>query len=495
MDENKPVRLCGVKDCIFAYIIFLITAVLIDRSYVLSQGTTAFIVTCALGLAVTVYMIVKSQTKHYGGIVFIALSFVFTLPLLLSLNGVIITLSQLFAYVLFSYGIYVFGGRSDGTLLNDDTFLYLIRCLFVVPFVHFASIFKAMFGVIKSKGKHTFLYILAGVAIAIIPTAIVILLLFNGDMAFSMLISKIEIKEDIFEHILKFIVWTVPAACYIFGMAFGSTYGVADKVKRRNTAVVNQILMYSFALPPLAVYAVYFFAQFAYFTSAFANVLPQGLSYADYARMGFIELWFVALINLLIVDFLHYLTKRTDDGKIRIGQKITVILYCVSTLILISTAVARMALYISMYGYTHKRIYTSLFMIFLAIVFIGIILRYFWHKVNLASIIAVSLIVIFGVMTFVDIDAFCAKQNVERYLSGKTETIDIGYFYELSPTAAEYAIPLLDCDDSEVVEYAKLYLNYQKTDLQIQIESGNGNVASHRVYDSIKDLDLETKHK
>ena len=129
------------------------------------------------------------------------------------------------------------------------------------------------------------------------------------------------------------------------------------------------------------------------------------MTYAEYARRGFFELCTVAGINLAVITVAHFIIKQEagkSDGKDQeTKQKAPKTLraefavLCLFTMMLIATAVSKMAMYISYYGLTQLRVYTAWFMLLLFIVFIVVGLRQF-KNFNGARIIIISFVIFFS---------------------------------------------------------------------------------------------------
>ena len=114
---------------------------------------------------------------------------------------------------------------------------------------------------------------------------------------------------------------------------------------------------------------MFFISQAGYFLSAFTNSLPEGFTYADYARRGFFELFAIALINLGVTCFMSLFSKKAGREK-PFALKFYSVMISVFTLILIATAMSKMIMYINRYGLTALRFYTSWFMVLLAMIFV-----------------------------------------------------------------------------------------------------------------------------
>ena len=124
-----------------------------------------------------------------------------------------------------------------------------------------------------------------------------------------------------------------------------------------------------------AVYLVFIVMQINYLFGAFGGSLPDGFSYAEYARRGFFELCRIAAINLAILLAVNTIsrTPRSENRLLRIGNLCIAVL----TLLLLTTAAAKMGLYIAEYGLTIKRVLVTVFLVWIAVVFICVIVQQF----------------------------------------------------------------------------------------------------------------------
>ena len=99
--------------------------------------------------------------------------------------------------------------------------------------------------------------------------------------------------------------------------------------------------------------------------------------------------------------------------------------YSVFTLILLSTAAAKLVLYIDRFGLTTKRVYAAWFMAVLAILFLLIIVKQFVSKIKMIPIGAAVVVAMFGLLSFSGADAFIAEYNIDRYLNGTIKRLDV----------------------------------------------------------------------
>ncbi len=215
--------------------------------------------------------------------------------------------------------------------------------------------------------------VLLGIFIAIPILSIVLTLLgsdgffsdFLGDTADRIAEFFDKFNLDLFEYLNPI---TVLVSLFIYGAMYS-----ADK-KRNTPPAPSQ----SFRFAPatvfktiqiilLAVYVIFVIAQIDGFMHMFIGKLPEGQTYAEVARSGFFELCSVACINGAVMFYSDILTLQSETKK-----RTNLLQYLLTgfTLFLIATAATKMVMYICAYGFTPKRIYTTLFMLLLAVLFV-----------------------------------------------------------------------------------------------------------------------------
>lgn len=120
-----------------------------------------------------------------------------------------------------------------------------------------------------------------------------------------------------------------------------------------------------------ALFAAFVLVQFRYlFGGAELVQATVGLSYAEYARRGFFELVAVAALVLPVLLGLHALLRRESVAEERRFQALAGALI-VLLFVIMASAAQRMRLYVGEYGLTELRLYTTAFMGWLALLFLG----------------------------------------------------------------------------------------------------------------------------
>lgn len=386
----------------------------------------------------------------------IAAIFCFT-PLFCA-NILINLLASLFTALLYLYlGITLSGIEPFGEHFISDLF----RSVMLQPFSCYGDAPKAAGKLLKNKkaGKNVGLAI-AGIIITLPVTLFVMVLLAISDDGFSDLMENIFIRnmpDFEFRYIVEFgfafIVWM-----YLFGALSASVESAAPRyADSRRLRFVPSALGYPAVTPICIFYVIYIAMQFRYFTAAFTGVLPEGFSYSGYARQGFFELCTVAVINLVVIAVLQTFMKRGENDEKTAPLRIYTTAISVFTLFLIASAISKMVLYIKEMGMTPLRVYTSWFMLLLAIVFVLIIASQFTN-IKFWKTAFAAFAVMMGILCFGNIDGMIADYNVTAYETGRLETVDFEVLEELGRPAVRHIERLLDSPDRETYQRARTTL-------------------------------------
>ena len=315
------------------------------------------------------------------------------------------------------------------------------------------SIFSKPDGDKKSVGK-----VMVGLLCAVPVLIVVVPLLLSSDDAFSGMMSRIfNGSSNGFLTVLK-VVFGILSSIIFISYGFSLKFGRLAKVKETKFDGIDNIYIISFLSTISVCYLLYLFSQLAYFFSAFRGFLPDGeITYSQYARKGFFEMCVIAVINLGIV-FLAMLLAKKQNGRVCVGIKTLTTFISVFTLIIIATAISKMVLYINAYGMTVLRIATSSFMLFLAIVFMAVVLRIYLNNINIVKTAVVTAGIIVLLLGTVNVNAVCAQYNYTAYKSQKLESIDVEAMYNLGDEGVPYLTKLACSKNAEVASEAQDFL-------------------------------------
>jgi Domain of unknown function (DUF4173) len=185
-----------------------------------------------------------------------------------------------------------------------------------------------------------------------------------------------------------------------------------------------------------AIFAAFAVAQAIAATGAAGVTLRSaGVTYADYARSGFFQLLWVAGITAVVLILFSRITGLTDRTTKRAFEVLAQIAIAL-TLLIVVVAFQRLSLYEDAYGFTMLRLYSDIFAVWIAVVFLllaadlaGLFQRRRWF-VGAMSISAMAVLLALNVL---NPEAIVVALNVDHAQS--THKIDAQYFAELSSDA------------------------------------------------------------
>lgn len=333
----------------------------------------------------------------------------------------------LFLHVMGVYWVLTISkNRIDGCL-NENGLRDIVRGLFILPFANFIRIVSVLIGgfttcirrlkVHKKEKSTVALQILIGIGVSI-PVLILVLpalaaadenfRVFTGDFALwcvEMWLSFCSIFS-FSEILVNFVLLAI--GCYLFGLFYGAFHTQPPKPWEKTELPVAILLTFSTVI--CGVYLLFFAVKFVgTFTVLFSQ--NPDVVYSDFARQGFFELCFIAAINFC----LFYGVKSFASGENK-WVKAALTLLGTETLLFILLAFSKMSLYISVYGFTFKRVFTSWFMGVLFFTFI-LLIRNVWKKCE-----AIRSAVIFGAVTFL----LLAYSNVDFWIIRLNVLMQVG---------------------------------------------------------------------
>lgn len=502
----KPARDYSAAECVFAWLCLLAGYWFCRAFPVWTKPLGGFAVIALLFIATTVVLLRRGSKPGWCVVPAAVSAVVIAASLILITNGFLRFLAYTYAIILYCYYVYAATGNSLQKGFSDFIAIDFLKALLVMPFCSLAHMFKAMFtGKAKRSGK-LLMKVLAGIALAVVPTLIVSALL-SYDKGFSDLLEKnLNLNGfDFLSHLFSFL-FGIPVGMYLYGLyissADGKCSGAMTAEKCRSAAeqmkFVPAITVLTAVIPLIFLYVVFFLSQWSYYISGFTGVLPQNFSYAEYAREGFFQLCTVSVLNLLVLTAVIAFMRRGSPGT-RVLFKSIAMLLSLFTLILIATAIAKLVMYIGSYGLTPKRVYAAWFMGLLTVIFLLIIVRQFVGKLPVVAAAIVAFAVLFAGLTLPNIDGYIARYNVDRYLAGTLETVDVDAMEDLGLAAVPQMVRLMDVleereDTGPLYQDTTWFLHHiQQTYLQEDIPLFSWSIPYQQAKNAMAGLDMEAK--
>ena len=288
----------------------------------------------------------------------------------------------------------------------------------------------------EAKNSKVF-YVAAGTCISVPLITVALGLLSSADIIFKNSVDIIFRNIDAWD-VFCCIFWSIAMFFFSYGMAvFLDGRKLNETVK--DYRVGPPIIAVS-ATAAVALIYVYFCAIQVVYLFAGYGTLPEGYTYAQYARQGFFQLLFICLMNLGLV--------LIGLGFFKESKMLKGILLIISlcTFIMTASSAYRMLLYISVYHLTFLRIFVLWALLVIALLMAGVVGKTF---VNHFPLFRYGLFVItccYLVLSLMKPDYWIARYNMQAYLAqegkqdgqstGEKQVVDTWYLSGLSADAA-----------------------------------------------------------
>lgn len=325
----------------------------------------------------------------------------------------------------------------------------VLSALFIRPFHRIGRFYRETFTRPSEGGRNTLRQVLLGVIISLPMLILLVLLLSASDLVFSGMLQGIFQISSI---------WTLLGWTFVFSVGFSlvgslllsllteplesapapnafldapATQGRPAGVRVRPTPNLLPIhILLSLVSLLLLVFSG---IQLLYLTGL--RTLPYGLNYSDYARSGFFELCFAAAAVFGIIALTMHLARRAERKRL---LRVLHTLLCVLTIVLLVSAFYRMALYEQAFSYTRLRLYVQGFMVLLGAVCVLTLCKIWRDRFRIVRAALFAVLIALVGLTYFNVDAFIARENVAAYAEGRAEALDVDYLLSLSVDALPY---------------------------------------------------------
>lgn len=332
-------------------------------------------------------------------------------------------------------GVQLFEGAPGAGAWWEPSML-LRRCgLFLEGlFGRMGSIGAVLASLGKGARQKRLLAALGGAAVGIALLCVVLPLLRSADAVFAAVTGQaVQWLQDNLGSAFFRVVLALILTPFLFSLLYQLRYpkeSAATGVKPAERAGLDPVMPIVLLLLLDGTYVFFLGAQLAALFGGEAYVAAAGVSYAEYARSGFFQLVWVALLNLTAVLSCVHLTRRTGAGW-RAAQGLAAALVAL-TAVLLASACARMTLYVTVYGLSLKRLFTYWAMAFLAVCLVCTLWKVFVPSFRFFRICFAAGLAVWLLFNYVGPDALVARYNVSAYQSGQIQWIDADYLGTLS---------------------------------------------------------------
>ncbi|MBQ6874673.1 MAG: DUF4173 domain-containing protein [Lachnospiraceae bacterium] len=460
-EPERRIYPTGKKEIVFALAVFCASLFLANMTVFggFNFGFALAVIVCIV--CSSAYLIASGRKLTvYSGILLV-LSIVIAASFARSDDGFVKLVMVCFLLVGVNLGLCLLAGKNRHNPGSAGTLSDAGHTLFSLGFGEMGPAFGGLRNSLKKSGEagQRSMAVLTGLGIAVPILLVIIPLLARADAAFEAVLNKLP--DISLPEIVVTVLLGTGAACVLYarGVALqkGEKAGTAP-YKHRGVAplTVNTVLG-----AVGVVYIVYLLSQLVYFTGGFAGILPEGYTFAEYARRGFFEMAALCAINLSIILFSLWVVKRENSAPL--STRLFCLFLGIVTLFFVVAASAKMVMYIDSYGLTRLRLLTQVIMIYMGIVTVLVSVRLFVPKLPYMKVIIVSALLIGASVSWADVDTVVAKYNVDAYLSGKMETVDVFYLSDLGDGVVPQLARLADkAHDETIASNAKIVLENRR---------------------------------
>lgn len=322
--------------------------------------------------------------------------------------------------------------------------------------------------------------IVLGIIIALPLLGFFMLFFLSADEVFAESLRNLfafSFAEEIFARIIRISFLSVFLAS-LFYVTVGREHVLGEKnisVKKLDSVIVGVILILINAL-----FALFVFFQIKYLFGGAEFVSKSStLSFAEYARTGFFELvWVLILASLIVLVVYRSLVYHRQHWII----KLLLFVLVAQVFVVAMSALKRMNLYQSEYGFTISRLYVEWFIYFicflLIVMVVGLVARLQFRNLFYTFLI-IGIIAITTVCSL-NVDLMIANKNISLAINQGKE-LDVIYLYYLSLDMSP-SLKLLSDSVSKIKLRGNLpdYPDYQRIDIPKLVE---------RSKESVKDVD------
>lgn len=338
--------------------------------------------------------------------------------------------------------LFSLAGLSNGSPWDAAALTQTLRRFFPALFRFSLRPFAALAGVrMGKKGKGG--AVLWGLLLALPLLAVVMVLLASADAVFGSLF--IDLRKWLETLSLGRAGWIVLRTLFVGLCGFSLLYSLNQPPRaltRREASRRLPLLSWNVALMLLnAVYLLFVFIQFTVLFGGNETAAIKG-GFAEYARSGFFQLVAVAMLNLAL------LLLASRAWKDALSLRVNGSLLLAETGVILVSALWRMTLYIRAFGFSVLRAVTLWGMAVIAFALVLAALKLWRPQTKIYRLLLAVTVASWLAFNYCGVDKLVADYNVDRYLAGELEQVDVEYLSEeLSPAAVPALQRLADNGD------------------------------------------------
>jgi Domain of unknown function (DUF4153) len=276
-----------------------------------------------------------------------------------------------------------------------------------------------------------------GVLLAFPILVVFLVLLSSADLVFGDYVRRALDWLDLarfFEYLGRLTVLILSGLFTLGALVLALRKSDGRRLVGRETPLVRPFLGFTESVVVLgaveALFAVFVAVQFRYLFGGQSNITAAGYTYADYARRGFAELVFLAVLTLGLILALGAWARRDQPGQRAWFGGLSGLLVALTGVILAS-AFMRLLLYEEAYGFSRLRTYTHVAILWMGLMFLAFLGLLLANRLRAFAVACAIGAFGFGLtLNLLNVDAFIVQQNFAN--TTRAGELDAAYLSTLS---------------------------------------------------------------
>jgi hypothetical protein len=202
----------------------------------------------------------------------------------------------------------------------------------------------------------------------------------------------------------------------------------------------DYLALHTFLVALNGIFLAFVIIQILYVVQGSGHWTATGLTYADYAKQSFYQLFWVGVLVFGIAFFCY----RIAGTKLRL-TRILLLTLIAQTAVVLASAWTRLSLYVSAYNLTMARWWGGIGLILVACVLTWCVLCLL-RKASVPRFvqgIVIGSFILLLPLVFINHEGRVAEYNIHRYLVGETTKLDAPYLLTLSSDALPPLVSLV----------------------------------------------------
>lgn len=392
--------------------------------------------------------------------------------LMFTMDSLLLFIDYVAILLVLSTGIFSVIGCTKNWDFED--FLNIVPKQILAPLGYIARIFSDRqdysLGKIQKNPKRS--SIIIGGLLAMPLLVIVMALLSNADAVFGNMVLRIFDHVDV-GTVIGFSAIAFLAILLSYG-AVCSFIGKTGATQSKDKRTGEPAMLVTIGIILGVVYVIFCVIQIVYLFAGLGE-LPDGYTYARYAREGFFELLAVCLINLVIilVGIHHFREDKLLKGVL------TGLILC--TYLMVASSAYRMILYVSVYNLTVLRVWVLWTLLLLTAILSGALINVYRVKFSLFIYSMIVTSVLYLALAYARPAYLVARYNLSEYASGINLVDTLAEATQLNPDAAG---PIAAYYENEYKKYNKLesFFPTQEERSNYSFSLKHFNIAEYQFY-------------